>query len=400
MYQMIINGRLEQIRIKQYLSSWCYDHKILKSLYIESKVQLPGQLLHNQHINYHNNKDTTPIYFPSKLYEFQIIKNDIVMGTEQREQEAEIPECALIILLKAPGEAVIQSLLSNCQVIMRNQAINYLFVERFESTDFPQNFAFNISKHIQSLTLKWCTFPSQTLNHLMQQINKCSTLRKIDLYCTTIQDVSSLTLSNKASLTHLNLCRTHMSRELSQSVCHQLTDLTQLKHLDLSDNDLSQVDMIHLSNKPNLSYLNCENTQMSTKLSKNIISQLIYITHLSELDLSYNTLTRCLSSSLPDPYPGLPQLEKLQLWSTELNTTDLTHLTHLIQTHKLPALNYLNLSYNHFCEIETDVEHLIKTCVNHHQRELKLRLGYNRLSEAFEKKWKHQCAGTKIELDF
>ena len=340
---------------------------------------------------------------------------------------------------------------------MRHQAISDLFVVNIESTDLPQTFKFNVSKNIQLLKLRSCKFPSQTLNHLIEQINECTALRKIDLGFTSLDDVSSLTLINKTSLTRLDLGFTHMSRELSRSVCHQLTDLTQLEYLNLSRNDLSLVDTINLSNKPNLSYLDCSDTQMSTNLSKNVIGQIIYITHLSDLDLSHNTLTGCLSSFLPDPHPGLPELEKLNLRSTALNKDDLHHLlntissnklpnledlnlshntltgcftsflpddnpglpelekldldntalnkddvqhiTHLIQTHKLPGLDNLNLSENRLCEMETDVEHLIEACLTHHQRGLRLWLWLNGLSDAFREKWKQRRAGTNIRLD-
>ena len=465
-YQIMINHKLAVLRNEEYsVTTIRNDHDLLKSLYIESEIQLPGHPLHNQHINYYNffgddreirSRDTTAIYFPSKLYVFRNIKHDIVLGPEHREQEADIPECTLMISFHNPDEAVKQNLLSICQVIMRNQAIKDLFVENVKPTDLPQKFAFNISNYIQLLCLERCDIPSQTLNHLMEQINECRALRKIVLRKTNLRGVSSLTLSNKTSLTHLDLCRTHMSRDLSRSVCHQLADLTQLKHLDLSRNDLSQVDMIHLSNKPNLSCLNCCDTQMSTKLSKNVMGQISYITHLSilelswntltgcltsflpdphprlpglvdlclqstalntedlqylfsiiqnnklpklrELDLSHNTLTECLCDLLPDPHPGLPELEDLYLAGTVLNKDDLAHLTHLIQTRKIPGLHILALDLLRLSEMETDVGHFIDTCVNHHQRGLKLWLSLNGLSEAFEKKWKERCAGTKIEL--
>ena len=307
-----------------------------------------------------------------------------------------------------------------------------------------------------------------------------------------------------------------MSRELSQSVCHQLTDLTQLKHLNPSGIDLSHLNMLDLSNKPILSHLNCHETQMSTNLSKNVMGQLRYITHLSKLNLSRNTLTGCLSrflsdshhglpelsflrldntalnkddlqhlsnitqnyklpklrvlnlsqniltgclsrflpdqhpglpelknlnlgytklnkddiqhlsiimfnnkipnllkmelrgntltgylsSFLPDPHPGLPKLNNLGLNYTALNKEDLTHLTHLIKTHKLPRLNFLHLDANKLCETETDVEHLIEACVDHHKRTLWLMMRQNDLPVAFRKKLKQRCAGTSIILMF
>ena len=464
-YQKLINDILKQMRNNNYYYS-LYDTHLLQTLYCESQVQLPGHPLHNQHINYYNHngddhkrrpRDTTAVYFPSKVYVFNCIKNDIVLGTEHREQETEIPEGALII--NNPDKAVTQSLLSSCQVIMRNQAISNLHIDLVKSTGLPQTFVFNISKHIQSLTLNWCHFPSQTLNHLIEQINECSTLREIDVQGTNLKDVSSLTLSNKTSLTYLDLSQTdHMPPVLCQSVCHQLTDLTQLEHLNMSLNNLSLVDTISLSNKRNLSYLDCHDTRMSTNMGQNVISQLRYMTHLSELDLSYNTLTGCLTSFLLDPHPGLPELEELNLISTALNQDDLhhvlniifsnklpnlgkldlsyntltgclssflsdshpglpklnelhlsgthldkddlQHLTHLIQTHKLPRLWELYLNNNRLSEMETDVEHLIETCVNHHQRELWLSLWYNDLADVFREKWKQRCAGTKIRLRF
>ena len=70
------------------------------------------------------------------------------------------------------------------------------------------------------------------------------------------------------------------------------------------------------------------------------------ITHLSELDLSRNTLTGCLSSFLPDHNPGLPELEDLNLEITELNKDDLTYLFSAIQRNKVPNLQFLNLSSN------------------------------------------------------
>ena len=143
-YQMIISDRLEEMKHKNYYSSGHCDYNLLNSLYTESKVKLPGHPLYNQHINYYDHSENRPIYFPSKMYWFEYVKNDIDLGTKHREQKSEVTECALIISIYTPIKPV-----NNCQAIMRNQAINYLFVEDVKSTDFPQTFVFNISKHIQ-----------------------------------------------------------------------------------------------------------------------------------------------------------------------------------------------------------------------------------------------------------
>ena len=461
-YQIFINDRLEEMKNEGHYFRSYYDDDLLKSLYTESQVQLPGHPLHNKHINFYSHRDdhfyrrqieTTPIYFPSKVYVFSYITRDILLSTEHGEQEAEMPECELIVDHN-PCEAVTQSLISNCQAIMRHQAINNLYIKYI---DLLEIFAFNISKHIQSVKLSVCDFTSQTLNLLMEQINECTALRKIDLSFTNLPGISSLTLRNKTSLTHLDLHSTWMSRGFSWSVCYQLSDLTQLRYLDLSGNDLSLVNMIHLSNKPNLSCLRCCDAQMPTKLSKNLMGQLRYMTHLNYLDLSHNTLTGCLFSFLSDPHPGLPELHILDLTHTTLNKDDLKHLSHITQynlpnlqelvlsdniltgclpsflpdphpgllklvrlnlmfialnqndllyltdliiKHKLPRLENLDLSENMLYKMESDVKRLIEACVTHHQRRLKLWMWRNDLSDTFKTKWKKRCAGTDIRLDF
>ena len=106
--------------------------------------------------------------------------------------------------------------------------------------------------------------------------------------------------------------------------------------------------------------------------------RILHITHITKfsnlrkLNLSYNTLTGCVSSLLSSHNTGLLVLVNLNLTATSLNQNDLQHLTYLTQTHKLPGLEQLYIEFNGFCEMETDVEHLIEACVTHHQRELRL----------------------------
>ena len=185
---------------------------------------------------------------------------------------------------------------------------------------------------------------------------------------------------------------------------HRVTSYQSLQVLDLSENTLTGCLFSFLPD-PHPGLLQLEKLYFHrTELNKDDVHHLLSITYklpkLQELNLSGYTLTGCLSHFLPDPHPGLPQLEKLQLWSTELNTIDLTHLTHLIQTRKLPALKFLNLVCNSLYEMEMEVEHLIEACVNHHQRELRLRLWGNYLSDAFVEKLMQRFAETNIISSF
>ena len=121
---------------------------------------------------------------------------------------------------------------------------------------------------------------------------------------------------------------------------------------------------------------------------------------LQVLNLSNNGLFGCLSSFLPDPHPGLLQLEKLHLAATALSLEDIQHLRHLVEMQKLPALKELDISGNGLNEMQVDVAELIYVCVSNHQRELVVKMSDNNLSAWFRKMLDDQCAGSLIMLEY
>ena len=90
-----------------------------------------------------------------------------------------------------------------------------------------------------SIEFHTCTLPSQTQNHLMQQINRRHRTRKIIFQGTRLRHVSYLTLKNKISLSHLELSGTDLLQEVWQNVCSQLKNLLHLEYIELSNNNLS-----------------------------------------------------------------------------------------------------------------------------------------------------------------
>ena len=390
-YQKWIDEHLDKIKNGKF-----YDNTdLLKALYAESKVQLPGSALHNNNINYYDhtedNLDTTPVYTPSKMYMFLDMKANVLCKFNASEQEAKIPECTLVI--RSPDPAVTNSLLVAYQQISENQPIVDLHMFKVSWKYYSESGGFNLRINAQSFILQCCCLPSQPLMHLMHNLSECNTIRIIDLSNTNLEAVLSLTLSNKTSLTHLDLSKTKMSAELCHSICQQLTDITHMEHLDMSNNDLSQVSKFTLSNKKTLRYLNLENTHMSLTLYYSICQQLTDLESLKQffvsredscykicedlilecflsdkhlpthvcthvlrqinrfsnlrcIELADSLLTGCLSSFLPDPHPGLPKLEELKLARTALNKDDLQHLSNITQRNKLPKLEFLDLSQN------------------------------------------------------
>ena len=370
---------------------------LLKALYAESNVQLPGSAPHNNNINFYNHiddsSDTTHVYTPSKMYVFLNMKTYVFCEFKNREEEANIPECAMMIRLS--DATVTNSLLMACQRISKYQPLLDLHMFKVSLKYQSQSDGFHLSTNAHSLLLKSCTLTSQPLNHLMHKLSECNKIRKIDLMKTNLWGISSLTLSNKTSLTHLDLSETKISAELCQSICRQLTDITHLEYLNLSDNNLSQVSLFALNNKRNLKYLNLKNTHMSSTLYYTICEQLTDLECLEEFvvstgDLCYricykhkhlltcslshthlpphvcrrvfhqinrfsdlcsiqitnSPLTGGVSSFLPDHHKGLPRLNDLKLDCTALKSDDLQHLSDITHRNKLPNLQELDLSHN------------------------------------------------------
>ena len=270
--------------------------------------------------------------------------------------------------------------------------------------DLPEPYVFHLSEHAQSLKIQNCTLPLQTLNHLIQQINGCTALRILDLSGTNLTGCLSSFLphSGLSELEQLALERTRLNTDdiMHLFAITKSNKLPKLRELDLSKNTLTGCLSRFLSrHHPGLSqlvYLRLDETGLNKEDLQHVSHIAYNLPKLQLLDLSHNTLTGCLRSCLPDR--GLPQLKELLLHYTGLNKTDLDHVTHLIQTHKLPGLEEMDLAENRLSEMETDVEHLIEACLTHHQRELNLRLWDNGLSTYFIKEWILQCIGTNILL--
>ena len=394
-YQMWIEKELKEIRKGEYDGYGGYKYKyntdLLEEIYAESKVQLPLCPLHNNNINYYdhaedNRRHATHVYTPSKLYMFLEMKENVLHQIENREHKVKIPECALVI--QSPDTSVTNSLLVNIQRVIENQAIVDLRMFGV-SCKFPlEPEVLNLSKNAHSLLMRSCSLPSQLLQNVVHKLSDCNRVSIIDFWKTSLEDVSSLTISNKTSLTHLDLCGTNMSAELCKSICEQLTDITDLEYLNMAENDLSLVSIFTLNNKRSLRHLDLRNTHISSTLYYTIVQQLNDFESLKGFDVSRedlcykighsdeseflecflsdkhlpshvcrrvlghinrfsnlwsieitdSPLTGCLSSFLPDYHPGLPELAILNLKETSISKKDLHHLSNIIQSNKLPKL--------------------------------------------------------------
>ena len=391
------------------------DKDLFKSLYTESRVELPYKPLHNPWLNYCQGSDTQ-VDIPSRFYWFERLSVDVVCNIDTRE---EIPqECAVHIevfypVVNAPY-SVITSVLSACRTISQLSPISDLSVkprllwtelrykklrEKLICLDEIEPDVFNLSRQAVSVQLWNCTLPSPVMNHLLHQVSECSTIRTIRLPRTNLSDVTSLTLSNKTSLTCLNLSDADMSAELWESVCKQLKHLVHLEYLNLMQNrDLGAYsDYITDS----IEAWGCDSPLRELNLNDcgDVVSRPLLSAissnckQLTELSLSHNTMTGMLSE-----FTSSQSLERLYLDTVKLNKDDIKHLTHLMGNNKLPLLGSLHLDENKLCDMEGELRELIDACVTHHQGLLRLGLMSNNLSKEFIEKWMRRCKGTKIEL--
>ena len=528
-YEMLIEDYLDDLRKAGDGSKVLED--LFRTLYAESSVPLPDYPLQNRHLNsfnhfYRPNSETTVINTPSKLYEFKGLKKQIVCEIEHMEHKIEIPDCAIVI--HSPMPVVTNNVLSNSRNISKHYPLTHLFMYGVVCDHFAEPDVFNLSENAQSIRLWKCKLPCKVLSHLLQQMPHCKQLRTLYLeeitldkaglhqihYRCLVQAIRSWgdnpplqilnlescalsgnvcaellqSLSTCKHLNRLNVSHNTLTGCLSSFVPDPHPGLPQLEFIGLVDTALNKDDLQHLlsiANKlPKLEALNLSHYKLKGCLSsflpdphpgllnlsrlnltgasftKEDLHHLLLITHklpkLSTLDFSYSILTGCLSSFLPDPHaglpelwsldlrgtglnkkdlqhlfsiiqrdklpklkqmylsdnklkaclssfltdphPGLPQLQTLFLTNAALNKKDLQHLTHLIQNKKLPCLNDLRVEHNRLCKKEKELGELIETSVANHHMILALDLRYNNLSKKFKKEWEGRCEGTNTVL--
>ena len=417
-YTTFIEHVLEEIRKNCTVFPYI-DTSLLESLYQESAVPLSGSVLHNQHINYYNHgmddkrkkpRDVTPVFSPSKLYVFKWMKEDVTLDhktskmivtrcTSSGQSEPNSfnnQECAIWIY--QPDNSLTKRLLSFFRTISSYQPVTDLYLEynRYgDRCELTEEHVPIMSKETKSMVLKHVSVSSSVWNYLLQH----ESLEVLRLDRTHLHDGAVPLIFNHKNLKTLSLNTVYIHHEMCQHVCHHLQDLVYLGDIDLSNNDLSQVPSIRLSNTRSPVSLKLCSTHMSPEMLKSF-GQLTSAVNLNDLDLSFNTLTGCLHHLLSEPHQGLLSLDKLNLRLTKLNNHDIKSLTHAVQRHVLHGLKVLNLESNSLDEMQRETEELIRTCVTHHQRELKLELWFNNLSEEIQEKWKLLCQGTDIKLSF
>ena len=404
-YETWIERIRDELRLAYY-PSFSVDKDLFQSMYAESTVALSGEPFHNKFVNIFEPSDWPVIRRISKLYRFYSLEREILWN---REPEANMSitsddkrlECSIYINMPRNEEAA-RCLLSICRQISQKQPIRDLCIFHHQCKEVTIPDVFNLSQNAGSVKLEDVIYPDDVIVHLVSKINSCTTLSLLDLNHTNLQSVTSLNLHDMTSLIRLDLSYTNMSKQLIDNVCGQLKHLVKIQKFNISFNILSAKNGCQIAESVTqwkdllgIALFGCE---LPAEICGRILTALSNQQKLQRFKLGRKILTGSLKNLISGSYLGLPHLEWIHVMDCQLNTQDLQHVGNLIKFRKVPNLANLSLVGNRLNKMDEELEMFIQDCVNFHQRELKLYLSNNDLSEEFKRTCRNMCQGTKIKL--
>ena len=221
-YEMQVEGYLNQMRVHDDYPA--IDDGLFKLLNTESTVELFNHSLNNRYINYyyHTYRNTTPLYYPSRIYHFYYTWDKIFLG-EYKALIKEIPECAMYI--NWPEAKVTRSLLSKCWEISKHQPVTDLSMQQVHSAEATKAKVLILNRNIQSIHVSKCNFSFSFMRNIFQQLHDCMRLTKIELIDMELREVEedldelleNLVSNHEKGLSHkkltIDLKRNRLSEE-------------------------------------------------------------------------------------------------------------------------------------------------------------------------------------------
>ena len=286
------------------------------------------------------------------------------------------------------------------RVLSRNHQIVIRLI--IYKCNLPNTFSQKVGKY---------TEPPSFLHILGENLNRGDGLKRSDIeeHHETISPVVAFlrkTIHSLGPLRNLYFQDNILPRHLCGPILKVLSARGNITVLDLSGNTLG-IHGIHLVHSVKtwgpgacLQELDLSHCSLPVEACGPLLSALGRCRSLTELWLPGNTLTGCLQNFLAEHDSRLPFLQELFLSYTKLSAHDLLHLSQLIQAMKIPQLRELDLGANGLRRIEDSLKDLVQALVSHHQKDLKLNLYFNKLSQEFVQISKLQCQNTDIALEF
>ena len=381
--------------------------ELFSALFVESKVQLNGNYVHNKHVNYFDHKLDerkgqpldTQMYSRSKEYIFLDLKATVDVLKEKKRDDPNESSIHIDNSGRNPDPKITKNLLATCKEISRFQPIVSLFLSNLKCEHFKQTKIFSMSKNTTSVVFHVCALPTEMNVHLQQQLSDCTGLEVICFNSTRIEDATFLDrLQDMSSLTCLELIETELSPIIGRKVCKQLKALKLLRTLWLNIPGLGAhgryIKKALKAWGPNsgLQTLHLRNCDMPANVCSALIPHIPK--NVTLLHLSGNTLTGCLSQ-----FTELPKLAFLALSRGSLIQDDIEHLTRLICGNNFPRRADLYLSQNNLDKVYGTLSNMIKQSGARHQRDLGITLVRN-FSTEIQNELKQLCKGKKVYLMF
>ena len=191
-------GNMDRDRLKMLKDNGkdIYEPHLFVLLYAESKVPLPGSWNHNEHRNkygvtddvYKMFKGRAPVYFPSRLYLFSDIAEDVIGDIEQHEGTTEIPECAMLFTFGKPHVSVVMKVLSLCRQISEWQRVTDWCLANVQCDTLTKAEAAILCKNVQSVKFLYCDVPRCFVRSILHQLFDSATLQCITFKHTNVRE--------------------------------------------------------------------------------------------------------------------------------------------------------------------------------------------------------------------
>ena len=210
---------------------------------------------------------------------------------------------------------------------------------------------------LEELNLYGCSIPEQVWPELLQSLSSCKQITDLNLAYYTIGEAGRYIAQSVTSwgdnplLQNLRLFGCLIPKQVMAELLQSLSSCKQLSLLALSGSTIGEAgrylaqSITSWGGNPPLQKLILSDCSIPEQVWPELLQSLSSCRKLSDLDLSENNLTGCLSSFLSDPNTGLTSLKHLNLEQTKLNKSDIQHLTNLIRNKKLSGLKVLKPKY-------------------------------------------------------
>ena len=201
------------------------DVRFFQSLYKESTIELAGTAYHNQYINCYFEGDVSPIYLPSRLFQFSNVEGNIECFVQKGKEKVKTHGTDSILIYSYSKEIVVTDstaysrrkevttcLFNQIRRISQLHPISDMWFFNIEYNDNYNTHVFNMSHKTRSIHVVGCILSATTLDHLLQQISLSSTITRLSFRETNLHQIKSLSLQNLSSLTDLDLSKTNLCR--------------------------------------------------------------------------------------------------------------------------------------------------------------------------------------------